>query len=291
MELVAFWAVSTFWIANPNNSLIENAAAGAQDVVVWYLFHQVPTGQLEGRYPEGQAEHSPLGLFYNRVHSNFKAGLFVGKGAKTRRAKAEDPREYLTVHNARFCPHQDADPEKPQVPAMIDCLIAFKNNDHGAWARGNDIIFHSSGFSDNGIGITLARDWTFPTHGSSLEVARSIFVGESSNFGSQGGQNSYWGKGANGEHRTLPRNKAFPIHGFQIYDGPVRMARCTFKEFTLTDARCSSAIRFLMKNSWQISPQNNVSEILMEKSAGLKVVFGRPGQWFGNNDNEDVHLP
>ncbi|XP_009947873.1 PREDICTED: transmembrane protein 2-like [Leptosomus discolor] len=281
-------AVSTFWIANPNNNLIENAAAGAQDVGIWYIFHRVPTGQSEGQYPEGQAEHTPLGVFYNnRVHSNFKAGLFIGKGVKTTRANAEDPREYLTVDNARFRPHQDADPEKPRVPAVIDGLIAFKNNDHGAWARGGDIIFRNSGFSDNGIGLTLASDGTFPTdEGSSLEVTRSIFVGESSNFGSQGGQNSYWGKGANGEYRTLPRNKTFPIRGFQIYDGPVRIAECTFKKFTPTVDRFSSAIGFFMKNSWQISPQNNVSQILMERSVGLKVFFGRSGQWFGNNDND-----
>ncbi|XP_009884454.1 PREDICTED: transmembrane protein 2-like [Charadrius vociferus] len=281
-------AVSTFWIANPNNNLIENAAAGAQDVGIWYIFHRVPTGQSEGQYPEGQAEHTPLGVFYNnRVHSNFKAGLFIGKGVKTTRASAEDPREYLTVDNARFRPHQDADPDKPRVPAVIDGLIAFKNNDHGAWARGGDIIFRNSGFSDNGIGLTLASDGTFPTdEGSSLEVTCSIFVGESSNFGSQGGQNSYWGKGANGEYRTLPRNKTFPIRGFQIYDGPVRMTKCTFKKFTPTVDRYSSAIGFFMKNSWQISPQNNVSQILMEKSVGLKVFFGRSGQWFGNNDSD-----
>ncbi|NXS08129.1 TMEM2 hyaluronidase, partial [Neodrepanis coruscans] len=287
-------AVSTFWIANPNNNLIENAAAGAQDVGIWYIFHRVPTGQSEGRYPEGQAEHTPLGIFYNnRVHSNFKAcgsffrvhfqaGLFIGKGVKTTRANAEDPREYLTIDNARFRPHQDADPEKPRVPAMIDGLIAFKNNDHGAWARGGDIIFRNSGFSDNGIGLTLASDGTFPTdEGSSLEVTRSIFIGESSNFGSQGGQNSYWGKGANGEYRTLPRNKTFPIRGFQIYDGPVRITRCTFKKFTPTVDRHSSAIGFFLKNSWQISPQNNVSQILMEKS-----VSKRSRNWFGNNDND-----
>ncbi|XP_064373332.1 inactive cell surface hyaluronidase CEMIP2-like isoform X2 [Dromaius novaehollandiae] len=281
-------AVSTFWIANPNNNLIGNAAAGAQDVGIWYIFHRVPTGQSEGQYPEGQAEHTPLGVFYNnRVHSNFKAGLFIGKGVKTTRASAEDPREYLTVDNARFRPHQDADPEKPRVPAIIDGLIAFKNNDHGAWARGGDIIFRNSGFSDNGIGLTLASDGTFPTDdGSSLEVSRSIFVGESSNLGSRGGQNSYWGRGANGEHRTLPRNQTFPIRGFQIYDGPVRMAKCTFKKFTPTADRHSSAIGFFMKNSWQISPQNNVSRILMERSVGLKVFFGTSGQWFGNNDND-----
>ncbi|NWX96773.1 TMEM2 hyaluronidase, partial [Nothoprocta ornata] len=289
-------AVSTFWIANPNNNLIENAAAGAQDVGIWYIFHRVPTGQSEGQYPEGQAEHTPLGVFYNNRRCSllkssellyFQAGLFIGKGVKTTRASAEDPREYLTVDNARFRPHQDADPEKPRVPAIIDGLIAFKNNDHGAWARGGDIIFRNSGFSDNGIGLTLASDGTFPTDdGSSLEVSRSIFVGESSNLGSRGGQNSYWGRGANSEYRTLPRNQTFPIRGFQIYDGPVRMTKCTFKKFTPTADRYSSAIGFFMKNSWQISPQNNVSQILMEKSVGLEVFFGKSGQWFGNNDND-----
>ncbi|XP_054858270.1 cell surface hyaluronidase-like [Eublepharis macularius] len=281
-------AVSSFWIANPNNHLIENAAAGAQDVGMWYIFHRVPTGQSEGQYPIGQSELTPLGTFYNnRVHSNFKAGLFIGKGVKTTKASAANPREYLTVDNARFRPHQDADAEKPRVPAVIDGLVAFKNNDHGAWARGGDIVFRNCGFSDNGIGLTLASDGTFPIdEGCSLEVTHSIFVGESDNIGSRGGQNSYWGRGANGEFRALPRNKTFPIRGFQIYDGPVRLTRCTFRKFTPTADRYSSAIGFFMKNAWQMSPKNNVSLVRMERSVGLQVFFGAPGQWFGDNNND-----
>ncbi|KAM5171349.1 cell surface hyaluronidase CEMIP2-like [Mantella aurantiaca] len=279
-------AVSTFWISNPNNNLIGNSAGGAQDVGIWFIFHKVPSGLSEGHYPEGQSEFTPLGIFHNnRVHSNFKAGLFIGKGIKTTEANAENPREYLTVDNARFRPHQDSDPAKPRVPALIDRLIAFKNNDHGAWARGGDIIFRNSGFSDNGIGLTLASDGTFPTdEGSSLEVSDSIFVGESENVGSQGGQNSYWGRGGSGEQRSLPRNKTFPIRGFQIYDGPVRLLRCTFKKFLPMAERPSSAIGFSLKNSWQITPQNNVSLIKIERSVEIKVFFGRSGQWFGSND-------
>ncbi|XP_073424765.1 cell surface hyaluronidase CEMIP2-like isoform X1 [Dendrobates tinctorius] len=297
-------AVSTFWISNPNNNLIGNAAGGAQDVGIWFIFHRVPSGLSEGVYPEGHAEFTPLGIFLNnRVHSNFKAGLFIGKGVKTTVASAENPREYLTIDNARFRPHQDSDPAKPRVPALIDRLIAFKNNDHGAWARGGDIIFRNSGFSDNGIGLTLASDGTFPTdEGSSLEITDSIFVGESDNVGSYGGQNSYWGRGGSGEQRSLPRNKTFPIRGFQIYDGPVRLLRCTFKKFVPTAERPSSAIGFSLKNSWQITPQNNISQVKMERSCGntfqatetalgfiflrvgRKVFFGHPGQWFGSND-------
>ncbi|KAG8575321.1 hypothetical protein GDO81_009514 [Engystomops pustulosus] len=279
-------AVSTFWISNPNNNLIGNAAGGAQDVGIWFIFHRVPSGLSEGQYPEGHSEFTPLGIFLNnRVHSNFKAGLFIGKGVKTSVASAENPREYLTIDNARFRPHQDSDPTKPRVPAFIDRLIAFKNNDHGAWARGGDIIFRNSAFSDNGIGLTLASDGTFPTdEGSSLEITDSIFVGESDNVGSHGGQNSYWGRGGSGEQRSLPRNRTYPIRGFQIYDGPVRLLRCTFKKFIPTAERPSSAIGFSLKNSWQITPQNNISQVKMERSVGRKVFFGRPGQWFGSND-------
>ncbi|XP_040270078.1 cell migration-inducing and hyaluronan-binding protein [Bufo bufo] len=277
-------AVSTFWISNPNNNLIGNAAGGAQDVGIWYIFHRVPSGLSEGLYPEGHSEFTPLGIFLNnRVHSNFKAGLFIGKGVKTTVASAENPREYLTVDNARFRPHQDSDPAKPRVPALIDRLIAFKNNDHGAWARGGDIVFRNSGFSDSGIGLTLASDGTFPTdEGSSLEITDSIFVGESDNVGSSGGQNSYWGRGGSGEQRSLPRNKTFPIRGFQIYDGPVRLLRCTFKNFVPTAERPSSAIGFSLKNSWQITPQNNISQVKMERSMQSRVFFGEPGPWFSH---------
>ncbi|XP_048418630.2 cell surface hyaluronidase-like [Stegostoma tigrinum] len=278
-------AVTTFWISNPNNHLINNAAAGAQDVGIWFIFHRAPTGQSVGQYPEGQSEFTPLGVFYNnRVHSNFKAGLFIGSGVKTTESNAEDPREVLTVDFARFRPHQNADPKKPRVPAIIDGLVSFKNNDHGAWARGGDIIFRNSGFSDNGIGLTLASDGTFPTdEGSSLEVTKSIFVGESINVGCNGGQNRYWGKGAHGEYRTLPRNRTFPIRGFQIYDGPVRITHCTFKNYISVHERYSSALAFFMRNSWQISPQNNVSQVKLEWNVNLEVFFGKPGQWFGTN--------
>uniref|UniRef100_A0A6I8SVJ3 hyaluronoglucosaminidase n=1 Tax=Xenopus tropicalis TaxID=8364 RepID=A0A6I8SVJ3_XENTR len=256
-------AVSTFWIANPKNNLINNAAAGSQDAGIWYVFHKMSTGDSHGIYPETKAELTPLGMFYNnRVHSNFKAGLFIDKGVKTVNASSEDPREYLCLDNsARFRPHADADPDKPRVAAVIDRLVAFKNNDHGAWVRGGDIIIQNSGFSDNGVGLTFASDGSFPKdEGSSQEVSESLFIGESKNYGFLGGQNKYWGSGGvDNKTRTLPRNRTFPIRGFQIYDGPVRLTKSTFANFVPTPDRFTSAIGFLLKNPWQLTPKNNVS--------------------------------
>ncbi|MCJ8746697.1 hypothetical protein PDJAM_G00144710 [Pangasius djambal] len=281
-------AVSTFWIANPNNNLINNAAAGSQDAGIWYIFHNSSTGDSHGLVPETKAELTPLGIFYNnRVHSNFKAGLFIDKGVKTSNASAADPREYLCLdNNARFRPHENSDPTRPRMAALIDTLITFKNNDLGAWIRGGDIIIRNSGFADNGVGLSFASDGSYPKDvGSSQEVSESLFVGESRNRGTNGGQNKYWGVGGvDGSLRTLPRNKTFPIRGFQIYDGPVRLMKSTFRSYTPTPERFTSAVGFSLKNAWQLTPRNNLSSLSFLPSVTLRAFFGRPGQWFEDND-------
>ncbi|XP_030647265.1 cell surface hyaluronidase [Chanos chanos] len=281
-------AVSTFWIANPNNNLINNAAAGSQDAGIWYVFHSSSTGDSHGLVPETRAELTPLGIFYNnRVHSNFKAGLFIDKGVKTTNASASDPREYLCLdNNARFRPHENADPNQPRVAALIDTLISFKNNDLGAWIRGGDIIIQNSGFADNGVGLSFASDGSYPKdEGSSQEVSESLFVGESRNRGSNGGQNKYWGVGGvDKKMRTLPRNKTFPIRGFQIYDGPVRLLKSTFRSYVPTPDRYTSAVGFNLKNTWQLTPRNNLSSLSFQPSVTLRAFFGQPGQWFEDND-------
>uniref|UniRef100_A0A673M209 hyaluronoglucosaminidase n=1 Tax=Sinocyclocheilus rhinocerous TaxID=307959 RepID=A0A673M209_9TELE len=281
-------AVSTFWIAHPNNHLISNSAAGSQDAGIWYVFHNSSTGDSHGLIPETKAELTPLGIFFNnRVHSNFKAGLFIDRKVKSTNATAADPREYLCLDNsARFRPHENSDPNRPRVTAVIDTLISFKNNDLGAWIRGGDIIIRNSGFADNGVGLSFASDGSYPKdEGSSQEVSQSLFVGESRNRGTNGGQNKYWGiGGVDGKMRTLPRNKTFPIRGFQINDGPVRILDSTFRAFSPTTERFTMAVGFSLKNIWQLTPRNNLSSLAFQPSVTLRAFFGRPGEWFEQND-------
>uniref|UniRef100_A0A4X2KBB3 hyaluronoglucosaminidase n=1 Tax=Vombatus ursinus TaxID=29139 RepID=A0A4X2KBB3_VOMUR len=173
-------AVSTFWIAHPNNHLISNAAAGSQDAGIWYLFHKEATGESSESHGLTKAELTPLGIFYNnRVHSNFKAGLFIDKGVKTSNASASDPREYLCLDNSA---------------------------------------------------------------------------------------------------------RTFPIRGFQIYDGPIHLSKSTFKNYMPTADRYSSAIGFLMKNVWQLTPKNNISLVKFGAHVSLNVFFGKPGPWFEDCD-------
>uniref|UniRef100_A0A8C1R1H6 hyaluronoglucosaminidase n=1 Tax=Cyprinus carpio TaxID=7962 RepID=A0A8C1R1H6_CYPCA len=286
-------AVSTFWIAHPNNHLISNSAAGSQDAGIWYVFHNSSTGDSHGLIPETKAELTPLGIFFNnRVHSNFKAGLFIDRKVKSTNATAADPREYLCLDNsARFRPHENSDPSRPRVAALIDTLISFKNNDLGVWIRGGDIIIRNSGFADNGVGLSFASDGSYPKdEGSSQEVSQSLFVGESRNRGTNGGQNKYWGiGGVDGKMRTLPRNKTFPIRGFQINDGPVRILDSTFRAFSPTTERFTMAVGFSLKNIWQLTPRNHLSSLafhdpLLIIQVTLRAFFGRPGEWFEQND-------
>ncbi|XP_043095672.1 cell surface hyaluronidase [Puntigrus tetrazona] len=281
-------AVSTFWIAHPNNHLISNSAAGSQDAGIWYVFHNSSTGDSHGLIPETKAELTPLGVFFNnRVHSNFKAGLFIDRKVKSTNSTATDPREYLCLDNsARFRPHENSDTSRPRVAALIDTLISFKNNDLGAWIRGGDIIIRNSGFADNGVGLSFASDGSYPKdEGSSQEVSQSLFVGESRNRGTNGGQNKYWGVGGvDGKMRTLPRNKTFPIRGFQINDGPVRILDSTFRAFSPTTERFTTAVGFSLKNIWQLTPRNNLLSLTFQPSVTLRAFFGRPGEWFEQND-------
>ncbi|XP_075063895.1 cell migration-inducing and hyaluronan-binding protein isoform X2 [Mixophyes fleayi] len=281
-------AVSTFWIANPNNNLVNCSAAGSEETGYWFIFHHVPTGPSEGLYAPGRSELTPLGKFHNnRAHSNYRAGMIIDNGVKTTEANDKDKRPIFTLTGARYGPHQDADPLKPRVPAIIQHFIAYKNQDHGAWLRGGDVWLDSCQFSDNGIGLTLASGGTFPDDdGSKQEIRNSIFVGESKNVGTEMEDNLVWGPGGldhNG--RTLPRGVNFPIRGIQIYDGPINVENCTFRKYVSLDGRHTSAIGFRLNNSWQSCPNNNMTKITFEDvPISSRVFFGEAGPWFNQMD-------
>uniref|UniRef100_A0A7M4FDZ0 Cell migration inducing hyaluronidase 1 n=1 Tax=Crocodylus porosus TaxID=8502 RepID=A0A7M4FDZ0_CROPO len=267
-------AVSTFWIANPHNNLINCAAAGSEETGFWFVLHHVPTGPSAGMYSPGYSEHVPMGKFYNnRAHSNNRAGMMIDNGVKTTPASAKDKRPILTMISGRYSPHKDADPLKPREPAIIKHFIAYKNQDHGAWLRGGDVWLDNCQFADNGIGLTLASGGTFPhDDGSKQEIKNSLFVGESENLGTETMDNEIWGPGGlDHRGRTLPIGQDFPIRGIQFYDGPISVENCTFRKFAALEGRHTSALAFRLNNAWQSCPNNNITS---------RVFFGEPGPWF-----------
>lgn len=66
----------------------------------------------------------------------------------------------------------------------------------------------------------------------------------------------------NHESSPVPLHcRTFPIRGFQIYDGPVRLTQSTFRGYMPTPERYTSAVGFNLKNTWQLTPRNNLSEL------------------------------
>uniref|UniRef100_A0A7N6A038 G8 domain-containing protein n=1 Tax=Anabas testudineus TaxID=64144 RepID=A0A7N6A038_ANATE len=278
-------ATSTFWIANPNNNLINCAAAGSEETGFWFIFHHVPTGPSEGLYSPGKTEHTPMGQFVNnRAHSNYRAGMILDNGVKTTQANDKDKRPFLSLIGARYGPHQDADPFKPRIPALIHHFVAYKNQDHGAWLRGGDCygFLHFQTLTPT-LCVFVCSGGTFPDDdGSRQQVKNSLFVGESDNRGMPFPDNQIWGVGGSDlTGRSLPRGIDFPIRGMQIYDGPINVQNCTFRKYTALDGRHTSAFGFRLNNSWQSCPNNNVTGITFDHITS-RVFFGEPGPWFNN---------
>ncbi|CAH1248257.1 TMEM2 [Branchiostoma lanceolatum] len=260
--------VSTFWISHPNNVLTNNSAAGSAEVGIWYIFHDTPTGPSEGSLPFKQAERTPLGRFYNnRVHSNPQRGLMIDDRVKTTPPSAKAPQEYLSLGQGQgYYPHQNADIEQPRVPAMIEGLIAYKNQ-AGAWIRGGDIWHDKCAFVDNGVGITMASSGFFPRDvGGTQQVWNSIFVGESANVGTDTGATAWGVGGVEAVERSFPGQTKFPMRGLDIYDGPTIAKSCTFKKYASAPEhdRYSSAIGWRLTNDWHMTPKNNVTDLKFE---------------------------
>lgn len=67
--------------------------------------------------------------------------------------------------------------------------------------------------------------------------------------------------------------RTFPIRGFQIYDGPVRLTQSTFRRFVQTPERYTSAVGFNLKNTWQLTPRNNLSQLSFHSTVRTHLVF------------------
>uniref|UniRef100_A0A452U0G9 hyaluronoglucosaminidase n=1 Tax=Ursus maritimus TaxID=29073 RepID=A0A452U0G9_URSMA len=273
-------AVSTFWMANPNNNLVNCAAAGSEETGFWFIFHHVPTGPSAGMYSPGYSEHIPLGKFHNnRAHSNYRAGMIIDNGVKTTEASAKDKRPFLSIISARY----PGNVSRPLLPRRLPGIVRGEK----LQARRGLLRSPPTRFADNGIGLTLASGGTFPyDEGSKQEIKNSLFVGESGNVGTETMDNRIWGPGGlDHSGRTLPIGQNFPIRGIQFYDGPINVQNCTFRKFAALEGRHTSALAFRLNNAWQSCPHNNVTNIAFEDvPITSRVFFGEPGPWFNQLD-------
>ncbi len=136
---------ATYWISNPSNHLVENAAAGSDGHGFWYDLPAAPTGLSAGIDLDPRTQ--PFGTFRDNVaHTSSGEGWKQGIG--------------LFVEDY-----------EPPTPAVFEGFHGWKNASFGVWAEGADLT--GAVLAENSIGF-LGLD-------SSLRDA--TVVGATSNAG------------------------------------------------------------------------------------------------------------
>ncbi|WP_027480947.1 G8 domain-containing protein [Deinococcus pimensis] len=230
---------ATFWITNPANTVRGNVAAGSDGTGFWYALPEHPTGLSAANGGSVWPRRTPLGEFSGNVaHSNGSTGLNVDGGPNA---------STLAAETTWYRPSKDpADPKSEVVRANFADLTAYKNRFRGVWLRGEGHDLTNAVLADNAIGATFASN--------DSHLVNALVVGESANRGGEGP--SWETRRADGGSLPLWWEPSFPIRGFEFYDGRVSARGSTFVNFTPDAQRPASALGYLRRNAFPLSPLN-----------------------------------
>ncbi len=261
---------ATFWITNPDNTYIDNVAAGSEATGFWISLPVHPTGPFAGT-AVGNAmwpRRMRLGEFKgNTAHSNFD-GLMMDRD--------EQANGHFAVggHIAQANP---ADANSPTVETVVENFTAYKNRNNGIWARGEEDVFKNLKLADNGIGFTNAAGG-FGKYAFTSRVVDSLFVGETENIGNP----STPAEIAYGRSLPKPELPDFPIRGYEFYDFRHELDNDTFVNFEDNATRKTGAISYLMYTSFGISTQNSIERA---KFINAKPVYFPPVEHKWSSDS------
>jgi cell surface hyaluronidase len=149
----------------------------------------------------------------------------------------------LFVDNLRNPPGITEAPNySPAAVADYRGLTAWKNRRRGAWLRGTNLRLSAARIADNSIGVTFA--------GADAVLRDSLVVGET----------------ANGTGPPKPDDAAFPIRGFEFYDGRVGVERTRFVNFVPDERRDAGALGALQYSPFYTDPSNYARELSFENA-------------------------
>ncbi|GHG01681.1 hypothetical protein GCM10017783_12410 [Deinococcus piscis] len=231
-----------YWITNPDNTVTNNVAAGVDGTGFWYAFPEHPTGLGASGGASIWPRRTPLGEFSGNVAHSGHRGLNVDDGPTSDGSTTE-----VVHYNPRSNP---ADPESAAVPADFTDFVAYKNREHGAWFRGENLTLSGAILADNAIGVTFA------SHNAGLQ--RSLLIGETSNVGQP---ESWEPSGEGGRSLPLPWTADFPIRGFQFYDGEVFVQDTAFAGYRPNSMRKASGLGYLLDNAFALAPTNRAQRL------------------------------
>ena len=143
---------ATFWVTNPDNSVVGNVAAGSEGFGFWYALPEAPLGLSSGQ-PD-RPRQTPLRDFAGNVaHSNHQTGLHVDDG----------PIANGTTTATSYVPRLGG-AGGPIAPARFTNFLAYKNGNRGVWLRGNQHYLQETILADNHIAATFASFESYLTN-------------------------------------------------------------------------------------------------------------------------------
>jgi len=262
--------VSTFWITNPDNTFVDNVAAGSDATGFWYAMPEHPTGAFAGTdiskatWPRRMQIREFKG---NTAHSNFD-GFMMDRGP---RADGHfSCGGYISLTNP-------ADANSPQATSVVENFTSYKNRNSGIWARGEMHLFKSLKMADNAIGYTHASG-NFGQSAYTSRVVDSLFVGETENVGNPRTPAEM----AYGRSLPEPEVADFPIRGYEFYDYHHELVNDTFVNFQDNATRKTGAISYLLFTSFGMSSNNTVERA---KFINAKPVYFPPMEHKWSNDD------
>ncbi len=240
--------VSSFWITNPDNSYIDNVAAGSDQIGFWLSLPEHPNGQFLGTpiSLETWPRRTLLREFRgNTAHSNFDGFMFD-------RNINEDNTFGLAGNT--YLPLKDpSDPSSEALVTYFDDLVAYKNRNQGLWGRGELLTFRNLKSADNAIGVTIASG-SFGTETYTSLVTDSLFVGETDNVGNPRTPEEV----AYGRSLPKPLIPDYPIRAYEYYDYRNEVQDTTFVNYQDNDLRKTGALSWLMYNSSGVTTASTI---------------------------------
>ncbi len=250
--------VASFWITNPDNTFIDNVAAGSDENGFWLSLPEHPQGAFldtdiaKATWPRRTKLREFKG---NTAHSNFDGFMF------DRNISVDNT--FGLTGNSHMAKENPADNNSRTVDSLFENLTSYKNRNGGIWGRGEMHTFRNVKVADNAIGYTHASG-SGGRDGYTSLVVDSLFVGETENIGNPTTPEEV----AYG--RSLPKQKIpdFPIRGYEYYDYRHDVVNTTFVNFQDNKQRGTGALSWLLYTSSGITTENTIK--------GAKFVNAKP---------------
>src|SRR5687767_3680135 len=250
--------VAAYWITNPDNTFIDNVAAGSDENGFWLSLPEHPQGQFLGTdiakniWPRRTQFRE---FRNNTAHSNFDGFMF------DRNINVEN---VFGLAGPSYVPKENpTDPNSKSVDALLENLTTYKNRNGGVWGRGERHVFRNLKAADNAMGFTHSTGSFGDDLFTSL-VVDSLFVGETENIGNPVTPEEK----AYGRSLPKPLIPDYPIHAYEYYDYRHDVVNTTFVNFQDNKQRGSGALSWLLFTGAGVTTENTVK--------GAKFVNAKP---------------